>query len=152
MDVHRRMEAYGKYAWIILLASAALGIFGGVVLMFPSLMSTPYPIIRDARVLWLTRAWGITWVGFNILALAVIVGPYRRGERWAWYTLWLLPLLLLSYFVLAPYLPMNLVLAILTAAFGLILPSRRYFSNADQQPSGARPTQESPTPRKHPGE
>ncbi len=152
MDVHRRMEAYGKYAWIILFASAALGIFGGVVLMFPSLMSTPYPITQDARVLWLTRAWGITWVGFNILALAVIVGPYRKGERWAWYTLWLLPLLLLSYFVLAPYLPMNLVLAILTAAIGLILPSRRYLSGTEQQPSGARSTQENPTPRKHPHE
>ncbi len=152
MDVHRRMEAYGKYAWIILFASAALGIFGGVVLMFPSLLSTPYTITQDARILWLTRAWGITWVGFNILALAVIVGPYRRGERWAWYTLWLLPLLLVGYFVLAPQLTLNLVLAILTASFGLILPSRRYLSGTEQQASDARPTQENPTPRKHPDE
>ena len=152
MGVNRRMEAYGKYAWIILFAGAVLGIFGGVVLMFPSLISSPYLITHDARILWLMRAWGITWVGFNIFALAVTVGPYRRGERWAWYTLWLVPLLLLSYFVLAPYLPMNLVLAILTAAFGLILPSQRYLSGAKQQPSGVRSTPENPTPRKHPDE
>ncbi len=151
MGVNGRMEAYGRYGWMILFASAVLGIFGGVVLMFPSLMSPSYPMSQSARVLWLTRAWGITWVGFNIFALAVIVGPYRRGERWAWYTLWLLPLLLLSYFVLAPHIPMNLVLAILTAAFGLILPYRRYFSDAEQ-PSRVRSTPEDPTPPRHSNE
>jgi hypothetical protein len=143
MGVNGRMEAYGKYAWMILFASAALGIFGGVALMFPSDLTS-----QSARVLWLTRAWGITWVGFNIFALAVIVGPYRRGERWAWYTLWLLPLLLLSYFVLAPHLPMNLVLAILIAALGLILPYRRYFAEPEQ-PSRVRSTPEDPTPPRH---
>lgn len=146
MGVNRRMEAYGRFGWMILFASAALGIFGGVALMFPSDLTS-----QSARDLWLTRAWGITWVGFNIFALAVILGPYRRGERWAWYTLWLLPLLLLSYFVLAPHLPMNLVLAILIAALGLILPYRRYFAEPEQ-PSRVRSTPEDPTPPRHSNE
>jgi hypothetical protein len=148
MGVNGRMEAYGKYGWMILFASAALGIFGGVALMFPS-----DPTFQQLPgVVWLTRAWGITWVGFNIFALAVIVGPYRRGERWAWYTLWLLPLLLLSYFVLAPEITLNLVLAILIAALGLILPYRRYFAEPEQQPSRVRSTPEDPTPPRHSNE
>jgi hypothetical protein len=29
--------------------------------------------------------------GFGLLAAVVSVIPYRRGERWAWYALWLFP-------------------------------------------------------------
>jgi hypothetical protein len=93
------------------------------------------------------RAWGITWVGFNIFALSVIVGPYRRGERWAWYTLWLLPLLLVGYFVLTPQRPLYLVLVMLTA-LGLILPYRWYLSEPEQ-PSRVRSTTEDPFPPRH---
>jgi hypothetical protein len=136
-----RAKAYGRNAWIILLASAVLGIFGGVSLMVPS-----NPTYQLPSVIWIIRAWGITWIGFNILALVLIVGPYRRGERWAWYTLWLMPLLLVGYFVLSPELTHSLVLAILTAALGLLLPYRRYFPDAHQQPSGVGPAPENPSP------
>ena len=136
------VETYGRYGWVILLAAAALGIFGGVSVMVPT-----NPTYQLPSVIWIIRAWGITWIGFNILALVLIVGPYRRGERWAWYTLWLMPLLLVGYFVLSPELTMNLVLAILTAALGLLLPYRRYFPDADQQPSRVRLDPENPSPR-----
>jgi hypothetical protein len=34
------------------------------------------------------RATAATWaLGFGLLALAVTLGPYRRGERWAWWAL-----------------------------------------------------------------
>ena len=137
-----RAEAYGRNAWIILFATAALGIFGGVSVMVPT-----NPTYQLPSVIWIIRAWGITWIGFNILALVLIVGPYRRGERWAWYALWLMPLLLIGYFVLSPELTMYLVLAILTAALGLLLPYRRYFPDADQQPSRVRSAPENPSPR-----
>ena len=137
-----RAEAYGRYGWVILLAAAVLGIFGGVSVMVPT-----NPTYQLPSVIWIIRAWGITWIGFNILALVLIVGPYRRGERWAWYALWLMPLLLVGYFVLSPELTMNLVLAILTAALGLILPYRRYFPDADLQPSRVRLAPENPSPR-----
>ena len=29
------------------------------------------------------------WLTFNLYALAVLVVPFRRHERWAWYTSWL---------------------------------------------------------------
>jgi hypothetical protein len=58
-------------------------------------------------------AWGVTWVGFNILALVITLIPYRRDERWAWFTLWTLPLLGLFQFVFSPDL-LYLMLAVLS--------------------------------------
>ncbi len=73
------------------------------------------------------RLWGITWVGFGIFALVLILSPYRSGERWAWWTLWLLPLLWLLHFIfsLAPH---NLVVLAVIGALGLILPYRSFFA------------------------
>jgi len=34
---------------------------------------------------------GMLGAGFGLLAAVVSVIPYRRGERWAWYALWLVP-------------------------------------------------------------
>ena len=34
---------------------------------------------------------GFLGAGFGLLAAVVSVIPYRRGERWAWYALWLFP-------------------------------------------------------------
>jgi hypothetical protein len=31
-------------------------------------------------------------IGFGLVALLITLLPYRRGERWSWYTLWLVPL------------------------------------------------------------
>ncbi len=34
------------------------------------------------------RATAATWaLGYALLGLAVVLGPYRRGERWAWWAL-----------------------------------------------------------------
>jgi hypothetical protein len=35
---------------------------------------------------------GITLTAFAILSTIVTLIPYRRGERWAWFALWLIPL------------------------------------------------------------
>jgi hypothetical protein len=35
---------------------------------------------------------GSLGAGFGLLAAAVSAISYRRGERWAWYSLWLLPI------------------------------------------------------------
>jgi hypothetical protein len=34
---------------------------------------------------------GMLGAGLGLIAAAISVIPYRRGERWAWYALWLLP-------------------------------------------------------------
>src|SRR5215211_8026096 len=118
-------RAYEKCGLMILSASALLGIVAAVVTTFPplyvfssSLYEGVYPIMG---------ALGTALVGFNILALVMALIPYRRGERWAWYTLWVLPMLWLSHFVFSPDLP-YLMLALLTTV-GLVLPYRRFFSS-----------------------
>ena len=35
---------------------------------------------------------GMTLTGFAILGTILTLIPYRRGERWAWFALWLIPL------------------------------------------------------------
>ena len=143
MAANGSRRAYERYGWIILFASAALGFLGGVALVFPAF------IFRLPGSMWLIRAWGLTWVVSNVFALVVIVGPYRRGERWAWYTLWLLPLLLVGYFVIAPERTYSYLLLAFLSALGLILPYRRYFSDAEQRRSRARSTPEDPLPPGH---
>jgi hypothetical protein len=122
----RKERAYEKYGWVILSASAVLGIVAALVTTFPplyvfssSLYEGVYPIMG---------ALGTALVGFNILALLISLIPYRRGERWAWLTLWMLPLGWVSQFVFLADVS-YLVLAFLTTV-GLALPYRRFFSRA----------------------
>jgi hypothetical protein len=37
---------------------------------------------------------GLLGAGFGLLAALVSLIPYRRGERWAWYALWLVPIMI----------------------------------------------------------
>lgn len=136
--VNRGGRAYERYAWIILLVSTILGLLFAVPMsLAPSAIFTD-PAFQVGAAPVAIRAWGITWVGFSVFTLVILLGPYRRSERWAWYTLWLLPLLWLSHFVLAPDLPHNLILAVISA-LGLILPYRKFFSSsAQEQPSRVR--------------
>jgi hypothetical protein len=30
----------------------------------------------------------LTWAAFNFLAAAILLIPYRRGEKWAWIAIW----------------------------------------------------------------
>ena len=134
MAVNRSGRAYERYGWVILLVSATLGLLLAVVLALAPNLIFSGSGFRVGNAPLVIRLWGITWVGFSIFALVMILVPYRRGERWAWYTLWLLPLLWLGHFVLSPDLIHNLVLAVISA-LGLILPYRRFFSDREEQPS-----------------
>ena len=47
----------------------------------------------------LMRVTGTWFLAFALLALAVTLVPYRRGERWAWTVLWIFPALHLVNFL-----------------------------------------------------
>ena len=125
----REERAYEKYGWMILAVSAIFGIVAAVLTTLPPLSWFADPVIILAYSL--MGALGITWAGFNAFALVLALIPFRRGERWAWYALWMLPLLWLSLFALAPDLRLYLALAIVTAV-GLILPYQRFFSSPEE--------------------
>ena len=126
------VRTYERYGWIILSASAVLGIFAAVTATLPPLSWFWNPLFESSYSI--MGAWGVSWVGFNIFALVMIRVRYRRGERWAWFTLWMLPLMWLAQFALAPGLLYYLVLAIITTA-GLVLPYRRFFSGPEDKGS-----------------
>jgi hypothetical protein len=119
-------SGFERYGWMILSANAALGIFAALTATLPPiswfwnpLFESTYPILG---------ALGAALVGFNVITLVMVLIPYRRYERWAWYTLWMSPLQWLLQFVFLPDLT-YLTLALLSTA-GLVLPYRRFFSRA----------------------
>ena len=122
-------RGYEKYGWMVLAVSAILGIVAAALTTVPPLSWFADPVIIMSYSI--MGGWGVTWVGFNVIALVLALIPFRRGERWAWYTLWTLPLLWLSLFALATDLRLYLALAVVTAA-GLILPYRRFFSGPEE--------------------
>ena len=123
MTGFKEMRDYREYGWMILSANAILGSLAALITGLPSLSmhlssssSGVYPIVG---------ALGTALVGFNVLALILILIPFKRHERWAWYALWMLPLQWLSQFAFFPDLA-YLTLALLTTV-GLILPYGRFF-------------------------
>ena len=65
-----------KFGWITLLVAAALMFLNHSSLIF----------ILDEPVLF------IGYTVFNLYALLVLWIPFRRGEMWAWWATWLLPI------------------------------------------------------------
>ena len=123
-----------RYGWIILLGSVILGLLVALLLTLSPNTLLGEPAFRAGNVPGALRAWGVTWLFFNVIALVVLFRGFRQGERWAWWTLWLLPLLWLSHFLFGAAPVLDLVIAIITAV-GLILPYRRFFSASGEQTS-----------------
>ncbi len=61
-----------RFGWGILLFLAIGNALGHVVI---SLFAGPDPIL-------------LAWIVMNALAAAILLVPYRRGEKWAWYAIW----------------------------------------------------------------
>ena len=61
---------------------------GWIVLRFISVLATlnhiMLPAYGDPVVL------SIGWTGYSLYAIVVLAIPFRRGERWAWYSTWIL--------------------------------------------------------------
>lgn len=120
-----------RYAWMILAVDVILSLVSALITTLPPITWFWNPLYTSEYSI--MGAWGISWIGFEILALIVILIPFRRGERWAWFTLWLLPALWVSLFILAPDLIGLLVLALISIT-GLLLSWRRFFPKSEEEP------------------
>ncbi len=70
-----------KAAWISLtIIGAAIFLFGLVAALLPGPADTLY-----------FRAIGVAYIGMGIFGILIAVIPYRHGERWAWFSLWVYP-------------------------------------------------------------
>jgi hypothetical protein len=115
-----------RYGRIIILFSAILGLLAALLVTISPTTVLFEPEFRAGDVPGALRAWGVTWLFFNVFALVILFRGFRQGERWAWWTLWLLPLLWLFHFLVNPSTVHNLVIAVITAG-GLVLAYRAFF-------------------------
>jgi hypothetical protein len=86
-------RAYERYAWTILLVSAVLGLLAALTLILAPLSIMVEPAFAVGNVPAILRTLGLTWVFFNVLELIVLFRNFRKEELWAWWALWLLPIL-----------------------------------------------------------
>ena len=66
-----------KIGWIALLVISGLAALSHILLAF---------VVKDEATLF------IGWAAFNLYSTLVLYIPFRRGEKWAWYTTWILVL------------------------------------------------------------
>ena len=84
------------------------------------------------------RLGGVQFLFLGLFSMAITLTGFRRGERWAWYTMWLYPLFLglHSLVILSAYkhpqagIPVPLVsggVVLVVTALTLVLSYRKYF-------------------------
>ncbi len=142
-----RAKVYEQYAWVLPLVLGILGIVFGSIVAFSGEPPEQETFANIAGLTWqeaqtdiagvakyitiTLQSEGQFIVGFGVLITAITVFPYRRGEQWAWYTLWLLPvfysILAVRVFVVGG-MGWNIILVQLgIILIGLLLPYRKFF-------------------------
>lgn len=129
-------RTYERYGWVLLLISAILGLLMALVVTVAPTSVMNNPEFLAGKVPQVIRIMGVSMLCFHILALVVILISFRAWERWAWFALWLLPLLWLADLIINPNIR-ALMLAVIGAA-GLLLPYRRFVSAPAGEPSQVR--------------
>lgn len=84
------------------------------------------------------RFFGLALIGLTVFGLAIILNSYRKGERWAWYTLWYYPILFASIFAnysSDAYWAANSSLFLVLSLIGLLLSYRKFFPKTRVTPS-----------------
>ena len=102
-----------KIGWIGLLVITALATANHIILPI---------VLMDEAVLF------IGWAAYNLYALLVLAIPFRRGERWAWYTSWLLVIGFASLIFFDTEIGPYYIGAAVLMAVGLLLTYKRFFA------------------------
>ena len=140
MAISRAEKAYEKYAWILVFLSAAFLILGG----FVTLRQGPTGLVGDGPLTWeevfarfpgaesfvinnLYKSLGISFLGFAFLTMAISRFSFRKGERWAWFALWSVPIVYVGFFAVSGPTAFPLLLIAIIAILGLLLPYRKFF-------------------------
>ena len=140
----RSEKAYEKYAWAIIFVFGLLGAIASPIGLLGMPPNPPSP--EDITGLTLdqiaskipgimgyigsiSRQLGNFMLAFGVLTMGIAAVPYRRGERWAWYISWIIPVLLVIQLVNSNgghlwQLDFGFIFFILAA---LLLPYRKFF-------------------------
>jgi hypothetical protein len=119
-------KVYEKNAWVLITIIGALGVFSSLMMIAGIGVPT-----LSGYSLYIARFGGISLFGYGITGMAVSMTAYKKGERWAWYVLWYLPI----YFIVDTALtyqqggsdwPVSIILTLISLA-ALLLPYRIFF-------------------------
>lgn len=135
-------KSYEKYVWVLLfVVGVVISIIGFRELVLgqfadpqvgENLTGRPWEELEaDPFVIFLTRGLGIALITVGGFTMAITWFSYRVGEKWAWYTSWVVVLFLL----VAGGLDINAegsvwplqIGMILIALVGLLLPFQKFF-------------------------
>jgi len=138
-----------KYGWLVYLALGLLWLVVGIMQAFfpDGLIDNEAQLVTDLSwselqasnpmaselVRFTYGGLGLLKISWSLLVLVIALTGYRRGEKWAWYTLWLVPILLVSSALFnaswfgrvneaLQFIPITTV-----ALVGLLLPYRMFF-------------------------
>lgn len=124
-----------KYAWIplflvtlVILLIAGSGEEGPVAEGSVLHAFTSPPLFTDEvpDSILQVRLLGTILLGMVVFGLAVILKPFRRGERWAWYVLWYYPVFFVLHIIAFGTFIIDGVFA-LVCALSLLVPYRKFF-------------------------
>jgi hypothetical protein len=140
----RLEKGYEKYAWIILFLFGFLTVIAAPINLMGRPPNPPSPEgmtgltldEMDARIPGISGflssisvQLGNFMLATGVLLMGIAAFPYRKGEKWAWYTCWSIPILLVIQLVnsrgglgwQADF------VGLLVALAGLFLPFRKFF-------------------------
>ena len=145
---------FQRYAWLLLFAVGLPFVVFGVSALFFGLSLTNSPVgipggpdaVRSLTgVTWadtlaessatvtllrgISRVSGLAFLGFAVFVMVVASVPYRGGQRWAWFALWVVPAFmvgLLLHELEGDFVQMPVILLVLSL-LGLLVPYRRFF-------------------------
>jgi hypothetical protein len=140
-------RGYVKYGWVVYLFLGLLWLVVGLTQAFNpwgltdaqhitgmSLreLEASYPEATEL-VRFLYGALGMLKTSWSFLVLAITLTGFRKGEKWAWFTMWLVPALLVGQGLfnsvfLGDFKEMLQWIPITTVSLlGLLLPYRKFF-------------------------
>jgi hypothetical protein len=116
----RRENIYLRIGWLCLLLV-------GIGILAFGLVAAAVPASGDQQLL---RADGLASIGLGLFGALITVIPFRRRERWAWYTLWFYPAFWAVHLIgrLPPAKDhIHQVVFIVLSLAGLLVPVRQFF-------------------------
>ena len=118
--------------WSVRLGWLCLAVVGVGILAFGLTAAT----VLTSEDQPLMRADGLASTGLGLFGLLITLFPFRRLERWAWFTLWFYPAFWLIHLVgrLPPGKDqVHQVAFIVLSLAGLLLPIGQFFSPPEKQ-------------------
>ncbi len=142
----RAERLYERHAWVVFFVFGLLAALGSSIGLMGIPPNPPSPETTTGLTLQeiasrvpgilgyvggISRQLGNFMLATGVLLMGIAAAPYRRGEKWAWYTCWIIPVLLVVQLVNGLSTGGDLWQLdfgfIFVALAGLFLPYRKFF-------------------------